>query len=193
MPVPGSLADGQPPGWRHHFWDCAVAQSIVHVLQQQLVGGWCHGLLRPHHVLCTEPPTGISNAHTLHKGVWRIVCLAAVNAMDLGRRAACQANVQERHERVAAAETQHVAAGSRGQRLITDMFQPPLHLHNNSISSKFGSASSCKSSTSYSSSNRLLLLNWQRFSSRRWLTSGSFGGFCGPSGSPPVLAPNDLA
>lgn len=80
-----------------------MAQSVVHVLQHQLVGGWCRGALQPHHVLCMEPPAGISPAHTLHKGVWRIVCLAVVNAMDLGRRAACQISVQEKHERVAAA------------------------------------------------------------------------------------------
>jgi hypothetical protein len=122
--VCGSMPDGQPPGRRHHFWDCPVAQSVVRVLQQQLLGGWCRGALLPHHVLCMEAPKGCSDAHTLHKGVWRIVCLAAVNAMDLGRRAACQVNVQEKHDSVAVAEAQRAAAAPPGQRLITDMLQP---------------------------------------------------------------------
>jgi hypothetical protein len=52
------------------------------------------------------------------------VCLAAINAMDLGRRAACQISVQEKRDRAAAAAAQLAVAPPRGQRLITDMFHP---------------------------------------------------------------------
>jgi hypothetical protein len=120
----GSLPDGLPPDRRHHFWECSVARSVVDVLRQQLVGGWCRVPLQPHHVLCMERPKGVSDALTLHKGVWRVVCLAAINAMDLGRRAACQISVQERENRAADAAAQRAAAAPRGQLLITDMFQP---------------------------------------------------------------------
>jgi hypothetical protein len=88
--------NGMPAGRRHHFWDCPVAQSVSEMLKQQLVGGWCCGALCPHHVLFMELPRGVSTACTLHKGVWRVVCLAALNAMDLGRRAACQISVQQK-------------------------------------------------------------------------------------------------
>jgi hypothetical protein len=122
--VCGSLPSGQPPGRRHHFWSCPVAQSVVQVVQQQLAAGWCRGVLQPHHVLCMEPTQGVATQFTLHKGVWRVACLAAVNAMDLGRRAACQISVQEKRDRATAAAAQLAAAPARGQRLITDMFHP---------------------------------------------------------------------
>jgi hypothetical protein len=71
-----------------------------------------------------EPPRRVDAAHTLHKGVWRVVCLAAVNAMDVGRRAVCQINVREKEQQGEVAAAQRAAAVPRGQRLITDMFQP---------------------------------------------------------------------
>jgi hypothetical protein len=67
-------------------------------------------------VFLMERPRGVSTAHTLHKGVWQVVCLAVINAMDLGRRAACQLGVQQ-HAAAAAAIT--VAAPQWGQLRIT--------------------------------------------------------------------------
>jgi hypothetical protein len=121
--VCGLLPGGLPPGRRHHFWDCSVAKCVVQAMQQQLVG-WCRGRLCAYNVLCMEPPRRVDAAHTLHKGVWRVVCLAAVNAMDVGRRAACQINVREKEQQGEVAAAQRAAAVPRGQRLITDMFQP---------------------------------------------------------------------
>ncbi len=122
--VCGPRPSGLPAGRRHHFWDCPVASSVVEVLQQQLSGGWCCGALRPYHVLFMERPRGVSTACTLHKGVWRVVCLAAVNAMDLGRRAACQLSVQQKEQHAATAAAHRAAAAPRGQLRITDLFQP---------------------------------------------------------------------
>ena len=113
-----------PAGRHHHFWDCPVAQSVVEVLQQQLVGDWCVSPLRPYQLMFMELPRGVSTVCTLHKGVWRVVCLAAINAMDLGRRAACQISVQQKQQRAAEAAALRAAAAPRGQLLITDMFQP---------------------------------------------------------------------
>ena len=108
--VCGPSPSGLPAGRHHHYWDCPVAQSVVEALKQQLFGGWCCGALRPYHVLLMERPRGVSTACTLHKGVWQVVCLAAINAMDLGRRAACQLGVQQKKQ--------------WGQLRITDIFQP---------------------------------------------------------------------
>ena len=122
--VCGPLPSDQPPGRHHHFWDCPIAKSVVEVLRQQLVGGWCCVPLQPHHVLFMERPRGASTTHTLHKGVWRVVCLAAINAMDLGRRATCHLGVQQQQQRAAAAAALRAVAAPRGQLLITDMLQP---------------------------------------------------------------------
>jgi hypothetical protein len=110
---------GPPPGRRHHFWDCPIAKGVVHVLQQQL-SAIPSGALKPHHVLCMECP-----APSLHKGVWRVVCLAAVNAMALG----CSASNQQGAERAAELRQQAAAAATQlaavfPQRLITAYTQP---------------------------------------------------------------------
>jgi hypothetical protein len=129
--VCGPAVGGQPPGRLHHFWECPVAQSVVHVLQQQLAAWHAHAL-QPHHVLCMICPccAGVpgdpSPARTLHKGVWRVVCLAAINAMDEGRRAANKIGVEEwqQQQAEAAAEEHRAAYIPRGQRLITEVLQP---------------------------------------------------------------------
>ncbi len=66
------------PGRRHHYWECPVAQAVVAAMQQQL----------PHptqlqcvHVWLARPPHP-----ALHKGVWLVVALAALLAMDHGRQ-----------------------------------------------------------------------------------------------------------
>lgn len=122
--VCGPRPSGLPAGRHHHYWDCPVAQSVSEAMMQQLSGGWCVGALRPYHVLLMERPRGVSTARTLHKGVWQVVCLAAINAMDLGRRAACQLGVQQKKQHAAAAAAITAAAPQWGQLRITDIFQP---------------------------------------------------------------------
>jgi hypothetical protein len=122
--VCGPVEGGQP-GRQHHFWDCPVAQSVVRVLQQQLVG-WFPGALQPQHVLCMVCPVavGVEGAPVLHNGVWRVVCLAAINAMEVGRRAAYKLGVEQKQQAAELAEQQQNAAIPQGQQLITDMLQP---------------------------------------------------------------------
>jgi hypothetical protein len=69
------------PGRQHHYWACPVAQAVVAAMQQQLPQ---QVQLRPVHVWLARPPH-----RTLHKGVWLVVALAALLAMDHGRRRLC--------------------------------------------------------------------------------------------------------
>jgi hypothetical protein len=117
--------DGGQRGRQHHYWDCPVAQAVVGVMQQQL-GEWFDGPLQPHHVLCMLCPevVGVVGARAMHKGVWRVVCLAAINAMDLGRKAARKLHVEQQQEQQAAQQQQPIVP--QGQRLITDLLQPAV-------------------------------------------------------------------
>lgn len=125
--VCGPVEGGQP-GRRHHFWECPVAQAVVGVMQQQLVG-WMSGALQSHHVLCMrcpEPAPGAGGAPgpAMHKGLWRVVCLAAINAMDGGRRAANSVGLEQRQQQRDDPAAQQAAAAPADQRLITTMLQP---------------------------------------------------------------------
>ncbi len=125
--VCGPVVGGQP-GRRHHYWECPVAQAVVAAMQQQLVG-WMSGVLQPHHVLCMRcpgPVQGVGGAPgpALHKGVWRVVCLAAINAMDSGRKAANKLRLEQRRQQQAALVAQQAAAAPVDQRLITTLLQP---------------------------------------------------------------------
>ena len=72
----GCGAPHPQPDRRHHFWDCPVAVAVTASLSAQLGGR----LLTPQHIWLAQPPPSI------HPGVWEAVCLAAVAAMDSGRR-----------------------------------------------------------------------------------------------------------
>ena len=74
---PCSCGHSDPlPGRRHHFWECPVAASVVSSLAAQLNG---HAL-SPANLWLAQPPTGV------HEGIWQVVCLASVSAMETGRR-----------------------------------------------------------------------------------------------------------
>ena len=101
----------------------------MHAIQQQLPQQWCSQPLHPHHVLFMHRPVGASRACTVHAGVWSVVCLAAVNAMDVGRRAAAREQVERQRADAAAAAVlrQQQAAG---QQRLNDVWQPaPLTPH----------------------------------------------------------------
>jgi hypothetical protein len=65
----------------HHFWDCVVAQGVRDVITEGAAGAGrpLHAFTRAHLWLATCP-------EGLHQGVWDIVALCAVAAMDKGRR-----------------------------------------------------------------------------------------------------------
>jgi hypothetical protein len=66
------------PDVRHHFWQCPVAQSVVSLLQSCMPS-----VIQPLHTihvwLARSPGGG------MHKGVWLVVCQAALMGMDQGR------------------------------------------------------------------------------------------------------------
>ena len=66
------------PGRPHHFWECPVAQAVVGELQR-VIGPQAPQLSRAQ-VWLLQAPQGI------HGGVWGVVCLAAIIAMEKGRK-----------------------------------------------------------------------------------------------------------
>lgn len=66
-----------PHGRPHSFWDCPVAVVVRRALEAAMPGTALHRsalwLLQPPAPTCSAP-------------VWRLVCLAAIDAMDHGRR-----------------------------------------------------------------------------------------------------------
>ena len=72
------------PGRQHHFWDCPVARAVVGQLEaaRAVAAAPAPPPAPPTlaDVWLARPPNGV------HAGVWGVVCLAAVEAMDHGRR-----------------------------------------------------------------------------------------------------------
>ena len=67
------------------FWSCLVAAGLLGVLSNHLESrGMLPTLLLPVHVLLAQPTSS-----RLHVGIWRVVCLAAICALDHLRRTAC--------------------------------------------------------------------------------------------------------
>jgi hypothetical protein len=68
--------------WRiHAFWNCAVAQAVVNEINHSL---GITDLMQRHHLWLSIPPM-THNPINLH--IWQVVTLAAVTAMDHGRKA----------------------------------------------------------------------------------------------------------
>ena len=80
--------------------------------------------LTPRHVLLMRPPD--TQSATVHEGVWQVVCLAAVSAMDVGRKATAKWHTQRR-EKQQQQQQRQPAAVQPGQHPITAFFvvQPP--------------------------------------------------------------------
>jgi hypothetical protein len=76
MPCPCGAA---VPDRQHHFWLCPVARAVVAELQAQMPFLGPAAVQQVHVWLCRVP----ANAG-LHKGVWRVVCLAALHGMHKG-------------------------------------------------------------------------------------------------------------
>lgn len=119
------------PGRLHHFWECPVARAVADTVATQLVGPFA---LRPagqvltaRHLMLMRPPDTVSDTAlqpAIHEGVWQVVCLAAVAAMDVGRRATAKWYVRRQEQQ---RQQRAVAPLPPDQQLITDFFmgQPP--------------------------------------------------------------------
>jgi hypothetical protein len=66
------------PGILHHYWECPVAQGVVAVLRSCML--LFTRPLHTVHVWMARPPMA-----GVHKGVWLVVCQAALLGMDQGR------------------------------------------------------------------------------------------------------------
>ena len=73
----------------HHFWDCPVAQAVVAAVRSRMPGGNA-AVCERKHVWLLVPP----DVQRLNATVWQCVCLAALGAMDKGRRALTSAWLQ---------------------------------------------------------------------------------------------------
>jgi hypothetical protein len=99
--VPPPRGDHCPCGWapspaapgtaqalqarEHYFWSCPVAASVVVELQHGLGLPVADGPSRAD-VWLLRPPAAAVVASGLHTGAWAVVCAAAVDAMERGRR-----------------------------------------------------------------------------------------------------------
>jgi hypothetical protein len=74
------------PDVSHHFWLCPVAEAVRREVEAQLVGhGWLQPVVR---LPCSSLWLGRPPDPRLLSLVWDFVCLAAVHAMERGRRVA---------------------------------------------------------------------------------------------------------
>jgi hypothetical protein len=72
-----------PPDMRaHYFWDCIVAHTVIDLVQDVVTSFAPDAEVRRTNIWLLHPPPGFQ----CHITVWRGVCLAALNAMDRGRR-----------------------------------------------------------------------------------------------------------
>ena len=85
----GCGTSGARPDRRHHFAECPAAQAVVQAIQAALPAPAPPNLLAD--LRAVSPPAGI------HVGVWSVVALAAVNAMEAARRR--QAHLQQQRLR----------------------------------------------------------------------------------------------
>jgi hypothetical protein len=70
------------PNRAHHFWDCPVAMAVRSEMERCLNNDGGQYTLQRHHVWLCCPPGRLD----LHTGVWQVVCLAAILAMNKAKR-----------------------------------------------------------------------------------------------------------
>ena len=70
----------------HAFWSCPIAEGVRETMAEVLAPlGGPHLLTRANLWLCVPPLTSAPSS-SIHPEVWMVVCLAALSAMDHGRR-----------------------------------------------------------------------------------------------------------
>jgi len=109
---------GAPAMQAHTFWSCPVARAIVGAISQALPPGV---QLHRMHVWLVIPPCA-----TILMAVWQVVCMAAIAAMERGRRVLWAVHLSHLHA--------PAAAGQVRQQTLEEAwgFDPgPPHIHNN--------------------------------------------------------------
>ncbi len=103
---PTRAAVGAPLMRQHTFWGCSVARAVVGALAEALPPAVRPRLLCTHIWLCVPPDPAVVNEH-----VWRVVCLAALSAMEYGRRMLWALHLSAARQPPAAAAPAGAAAG----------------------------------------------------------------------------------
>lgn len=82
---PCGTAQGPDAGREHVYFECAAIQPILHSIMIQLQGEWelppQQQPIQKHHVWLAVRPTA-----ALHQGIWDVVCLSALSAMEGSRK-----------------------------------------------------------------------------------------------------------
>lgn len=107
----------------HHFWECPVAAAVVREVQLGLAAATPHGGITREHVWLAQPPPGV------HRGIWQVVVLAALNAMDAARRrltSQCMPAIEQRKQLVKLQRAHNPGAAQSPTRVIAEPEQ--LHL-----------------------------------------------------------------
>jgi len=77
-------AVGDAAGRQHVYFECAAVQPILNSIMEQLQDDWALPMdppsLQRHHIWMAVRPT-----ETLHQGIWDMVCIAAIKAMDTSK------------------------------------------------------------------------------------------------------------
>lgn len=126
MPSESCLCGHLCPGRLHHFWQCPVAVAVVREVLAGLPPAWCTRpvggppALACSHVWLMTPPRG---RRRVCAGVWRVVCLAALVAMDEGRRATNGWRLALRVEGERRADAAAPAPVPAGQQRVTDLWR----------------------------------------------------------------------
>ena len=118
------LCGDQCPTCAHHFWLCPIACAVVDTIEAELQPPWCRRTpgstsVQRQHIWLMHPPQGDSK---IHHGVWRIVCLAAINAMHVGLTAANKHHHQQ--SMLQSQDTPPAVALPPGQSRITQWLAP---------------------------------------------------------------------
>ena len=74
------------PDFKHLFWSCPVADAVRHEVESQLLVAGC--LQSASRLACPDIWLAVRPHQRLHRMVWDLICLAAIHAMEVGRRTA---------------------------------------------------------------------------------------------------------
>jgi hypothetical protein len=76
-PVPACGCGHRNPDRCHHYWECWVVEDVKHTINARLNTNYT---ITIQNLWLCEAPEGV------HAGVWDVVCIAAIAAMDSARR-----------------------------------------------------------------------------------------------------------
>jgi hypothetical protein len=117
----GGLAAGahSTAAQAHHFWECPVAAAVVTEMQRAWDGtaGRAGGggiPLQRQDVWLLQPPSG-QGGDKIHEGAWTAIGLAALSAMDHGRRAMIALRMERAEEEGRERARQRQRGRGRGQ------------------------------------------------------------------------------